>query len=566
MGSEALCVEGGVLAAAAPPFLAVHFHRTHQPASSRRRPSSLSSSATLAELFRDSSSLSSLSPSLSPSLSSSPSLHGLPQPAPFSASSPFLSLVSRLSSSFSSSSEEVFLCPEAVFLRIYCLLTNLEVTFLPSLYPSSRALGTLPAAFYNDGVLRGRSLQFLLQEERDLDALLASSLQSSSRSSSRTSAASASPASPACSQSSFSLLKADSEALTACIETKLSEVLDFTLWCYEPCYSRFTARVYRHSLPGVYAPFFLLQRRRQVAARLRGVDSVHILRSFLEILERLRSLERERGSQSPAARFLLADNPTKADVKLYAYLSVLFQIPSEYTPWHSAGASPEHKKGERTPGETPLSAASLRAAKEEARRASGCSSSPVDGEVSAGPGGCEKKGELSSSSGSNSEGKEKEEKEEKEKSANFFSRATLSTGSSRSKFFRTKQHKQDLLSRLESLLPVAQNYLRMFDLFLAETTSKLKLSSSSSSSSFSSSSSSSSASGVKKVEASAGAGVAATVSPFSLPAKKVLVCLESEEGGEKCTVPDGEEEKPWKDASTLLAGIATVGLLSLCLR
>ncbi|KEP60970.1 UNVERIFIED_CONTAM: hypothetical protein HHA_267090 [Hammondia hammondi] len=468
-------------------------------------------------------------------------------------------MVSRLSSSFASSSEEVFLCPEAVFLRIYCLLTNLEVTFLPSLYPSSRALGTLPAAFYNDGVLHGRSLQFLLQEERDLDALLASSLQSSSHASSLASAASFSPSSPSCSQSSSSLLRANSDALAACIETKLSEVLDFTLWCYEPCYSRFTARVYRHSLPGVYAPFFLLQRRRRVAARFRGVDSVHILRSFLEILERLRGLERERGSQSPpTTRFLFADNPSKADVKLYAYLSVLFQIPSEYTPWHAAPASPEHEKGERAPGEPLLSAASLRAAKrEEDRRASSCSSSPVDGEVSAGPGRCEKKGELSSSSGPSSEGKKKEETE---KSADFFSRATLSTGGSRLKFFRTKQHKQDLLSRLASLLPVAQNYLRMFDLFLAETTSKLNLSSSSSSSS-------STASEVKNVGASADVGAAATVCPFSLPAKKVLVCLaESEEGGEKRTVSDGEEEKPWKDTSTLLAGVATLGLLSLCLR
>ncbi|CBZ50825.1 conserved hypothetical protein [Neospora caninum Liverpool] len=521
MDDEEALVEAGVLSASAP-VLTIIYHRTHHPVSSRRRLSPSFPSSSVSQLFAR--------PAPVPSAhQNGPSLI---EDRPSGVSSLLSSLSSSAFSLFFSlfpAEEEVFLSPEVVFLRIYCLLTNLRVAFLPSRYPSTQALGNLPAAFYNDGVLNGRSLQLLLQEERDLDALVA-------------------PASP-------SRLRADSEALSAYIDAKLAQVLDFTLWCYEPCYSRFTSRVYRRSLSSVYAPFFLFRRRRSVAARFRAVDAVHILRTFLEVLERLavdeRTSKKDVSPSRGAGRFLLADAPTKADVNLYAYLSVLFQIPSEYTPWFGARALTASPRGEdaaeagNPPGPRARGGAILPSETEdEGGNASTSSSSPVDATswVSA-PGSLGGAGI-----------------EEKERPTPLGSHASL-TAPVASRLLRTLQQEQDILSRLAALLPVARSYLRMFDEFLAETAvAALDLSS---------------ISAVERrkegLDSVTGDEARSSVSLFSLPPKKICVSLDEsvkEGDGAKRSASESEEKeaRSWTKTSALVAAVATLGLLAVCLK
>ncbi|PFH36821.1 hypothetical protein BESB_050130 [Besnoitia besnoiti] len=579
-GSDASVCVGGGSSPGVLPTLTVTYHRTMhlQSLPSHKRFSSSfseSPSCAISRLFSDLAVPAPAGPS---------STHSSSSRAPFSS---VCSVLSSLLRARSCVEREVFLNVDVIFLRVYSLLTNLRISFNPSTYPAAQALGDLPAAFYNDGVLDSHHLQLLFQAERDLDALGSSSEAPLS--------------------TRLTRLQADSAALSAFIDLKLSEVLDFTLWCSEPCYAKFTSQVYRHSLPSVYASPYLYRRRRNAMTRFQGTDNVQILRNLVEILERLdldSEPEQEDSSIPPGApgtapagresatppapllrpRFLLCDRPTKADVKLYAYLSVLFQIPSEYTPWYGASAcgfipNAKHSKtgaAARTgcgSGKGSISFFHQAEPSDENGNVSTSPSSPVD-ELS-----CLEKGvgcseaaspepllkDLTRPSASESKDGQSRAK------ASLVLHASLTTPVvSQSPFLRVLQHEQEILSRLAVLLPAARRYLRMFDDFLAAKSAAA-----------SGGQARAPRAGAPRVPGrQSGSSASAPQGPgadsFALPpAKAVYACPAArnreilEEGDSLALYGKAHDEREraalkWNTFPTLVAAAATAGLVYLC--
>jgi hypothetical protein len=198
-------------------------------------------------------------------------------------------------------SEEVFLSPEFLILKLYAAIGNVGIDFVPSRYPSVGAFGPmeLPAAFIEgrgagiDGIMK------FLRSVVDIDQLHADQISDPNE---------------------------ERESLSVAATRTLSQSIQYTLFGSQEVFVKFTKPVIFDSMQSrIAAEFFLSHKRTQWINRDHRIiesDLVQLLRHISSKLFRSND------------KFLFSNSaPSVCDMIVYAHLSVLFSISEPYTPF-----------------------------------------------------------------------------------------------------------------------------------------------------------------------------------------------------------------------------------------
>jgi hypothetical protein len=209
-------------------------------------------------------------------------------------------------------SQELFLSPEFLTVKLYATIANIGVEFVLSSYPNAAAFGAvnLPAAFIDGKTANFEEIIRFFTRWVDLDKHVK--------------------------QSS----KEEREALRVHTEEILGEAIKYNLWGHNECFLKFTRPVMKDSMPRPYVHFHCANRRR---------DYMH---KDLEVLDgKLKAFLKYLNSKLLTSKFFFPaihgsnEAPSLCDVILYAHLSVLLSIPEKFSPWHFANsADPESRE------------------------------------------------------------------------------------------------------------------------------------------------------------------------------------------------------------------------------
>jgi hypothetical protein len=195
-------------------------------------------------------------------------------------------------------SQETFLSPEFLILKVYSAIANIGVDFVPSGYPTAEAFGAieLPAAFIGGKPAGPAQILSFLREISDVDSQVVSS-------------------SPE-----------ERIALLGMAETVLGQATQYALWGHNECYKKFTRPAILDSVPRPYADVYCSQQREKYMFKDLGLLDTR-LKAFLEHLN----------SKILISKFFFpskADGPSICDIVLYAHLSVLLSIPEKFCPFY----------------------------------------------------------------------------------------------------------------------------------------------------------------------------------------------------------------------------------------
>lgn len=203
-------------------------------------------------------------------------------------------------------SQDVYISPEFLLLKVYAAIANIGLDFVPSAYPSVGALADipLPAAFLKGIPADYEGILIYLQSLADLDA-------------------EASPSS-----------KAERDALIVHAQSVLRDAVNYTLWGHPDCYAKFTLPVMKDSMPRPFADIYSSGKHKRWAMRDSWI-----------IDSKLNSLFKFLNSKLRSGRFFFpvstksGESPSVCDVVLYSFLSVLFSIPENFSPFFFASDS-----------------------------------------------------------------------------------------------------------------------------------------------------------------------------------------------------------------------------------
>jgi hypothetical protein len=197
-------------------------------------------------------------------------------------------------------SQETFLDPKFLVLKVYATVANIGLEFVPSMYPSIDAFEgiPLPASFIGgraagfDGILK------FLHGMVDVDSqVVSSSIE-------------------------------ERQALSVLAENVLGDAVQYALWGHKECYKKFTLPIMTDSMSRPYADVYCSEQRTQY------------MHKDLQLLDsKLKSLMKFLSSKILVSKFFFpssSDAPSACDITMYAYLSVLLSIPDKFCPFSFA--------------------------------------------------------------------------------------------------------------------------------------------------------------------------------------------------------------------------------------
>ena len=192
-------------------------------------------------------------------------------------------------------SQEVFLQPEFLILKVYASIANIGVDFVPSSYPTAGAFEglDLPAAFIGDKPAGIEGILAFFKDLCNIDKGVPSSQE-------------------------------ERAAMKVLTERLLGEAIRYTLWGHSECYKKFTKPVMRDSMRSPSADIYCSSRRKEHMYKdLELLDSQ--LKSFLKYLNTKLLISK--------FVFPIGEAPSSCDIVLYGYLSVLLSIPDKFCPF-----------------------------------------------------------------------------------------------------------------------------------------------------------------------------------------------------------------------------------------
>ena len=195
-------------------------------------------------------------------------------------------------------SQEVFLSPEFLTLKVYSAIANIGVDFVASGYPTADAFGAiqLPAAFIGGMPAGAEQILSFLRGISDVDSQVSSS-------------------SPE-----------ERVALSELAKSVLGQATQYALWGHNECYKKFTRPVMMDSLPRPYADLYCAEQR-----------DMYMYKDISLLDSRLKALLKHLSSKMLVSKFFFpskTDGPSICDIVLYAYLSVLLSIPEKFCPFY----------------------------------------------------------------------------------------------------------------------------------------------------------------------------------------------------------------------------------------
>ena len=195
-------------------------------------------------------------------------------------------------------SQEVFLCPEFLMLKVYATVANIGIDFVPSSHPKAAAFGerNLPAAFIGGKAAGVDDIVSFLRTVVDID-------------------------------------DHDEEKQALCSVTRklLGEAINFTVWGHRECFEKFSKPIMRDSMATPYAELYCSRRRTENKNKDLGILDQE-LKSFLKYLN----------SKIRSSKFFFStENPSLCDIVLYSYLSVLLSVPEKFCPFFFAKSPDE---------------------------------------------------------------------------------------------------------------------------------------------------------------------------------------------------------------------------------
>lgn len=195
-------------------------------------------------------------------------------------------------------SQEVFLSPEYLILKVYATIANIGIDFVPSSYPTAGAFEglNLPAAFLGDQAAALEGIMAFFRDIVDLDKNVSASPE-------------------------------ERQAMRVLAERLLGQAIGYTLWGHTECYKKFTKPIMRDSMRIPSADLYCSARRKEFIYKdLELLDSQ--LKSFLKYLN----------SKLLVSKFFFpaGEAPSSVDIVLYAYLSVLLSVPDKFCPFFFA--------------------------------------------------------------------------------------------------------------------------------------------------------------------------------------------------------------------------------------
>lgn len=210
-------------------------------------------------------------------------------------------------------SQDVFISPEFLLVKVYAAIVNIGLEFIPSAYPSVQALGNidLPAAFIKGSPADYQGILRYLQTISDLD------------------------------ENASSASKEERDALIVHAQSVLKDAIMYTLWGHPECYSKFTLPVMKDSMPRPFADIYSAESHREWEVRDRGLIDSKLKKFFKYLNSKLRS-----GRFFFPVTIASAEFPSICDVVLYSFLSVLLSIPDKFSPFFFASDSQSEETGE----------------------------------------------------------------------------------------------------------------------------------------------------------------------------------------------------------------------------
>ncbi len=194
-------------------------------------------------------------------------------------------------------SQEVFLDPHLLMIKVYAAVSNIGIDFIPSSYPSAEVFSgiPLPAAFIEGKPEGTRGILRYLQSIVDIDKDVRNSYLE------------------------------ERAAIECGASTILSEAINYALYGNGECFSKFSTPVMRDSLSRIYVNSFLTANRTKWINKDKALISQQLWRLIKEISRKLGWVS--------GKRFLFDDRPSLCDISLYSHLSILLSIPENLTPF-----------------------------------------------------------------------------------------------------------------------------------------------------------------------------------------------------------------------------------------
>ena len=192
-------------------------------------------------------------------------------------------------------SQEVFLSPNFLLLKVYSTVVNIGIDFVPCSYPSAEALDhiPLPAGFVKGTPSGTEGILQYLRSIAEVDTSISSSTQG------------------------------ERAALSVLAETVITEAIQYLLWGHADCYSKFTYPIMMDSMSRPFGDVYCAGQRAQWTNR----DCELINAKLKNLLKYLNSKIRYNKF------FFSNDRPSMCDIVLYSHLSVLLSVPDKFVPF-----------------------------------------------------------------------------------------------------------------------------------------------------------------------------------------------------------------------------------------
>jgi hypothetical protein len=191
-------------------------------------------------------------------------------------------------------SQEVFIDPNFLVIKVYATIANIGIDFVPSSYPTvglSRV--NLPIAFVNGSPVGTPGIIEYMQSIVDID---------------------------------INMGIPDYERM--CLQTYgvqvLTDAINYALFGSQDCFSKFTSPIIHDSIPRPFADKWLSAQRDEWIHRDKELISASTWKFLKQVVSKL-------GWGS--SRKFLFETPCICDVYLYSYLSVLLSIPDKLVPY-----------------------------------------------------------------------------------------------------------------------------------------------------------------------------------------------------------------------------------------
>ena len=198
-------------------------------------------------------------------------------------------------------SQEVFLDPYFLILKVYATIANIGLDFVPSSYPQVGAANgvNLPLAFINGEAADVHGIIRYMQSIVDIDSSLSD-------------------------KSNTPAYERD------CLQTYGTDILKtailYALFGAHDCFQKFTSPIFRDSISRPYGDQWLSDQKAHWVNRDRELISKSLWKLLKQLVTKI-------GWGSSRKFFFDSEKPSFCDVVLYSYLSILLSIPEKFIPY-----------------------------------------------------------------------------------------------------------------------------------------------------------------------------------------------------------------------------------------